>query len=420
MADTADLISLVYEETSAAGTKLPAGRKLNCWEVKKCGRQPGGEKTAELGICPATLEKDFDGFFGGKNSGRACWLVAGTFCKGQIQGTFAQKFKNCAQCEFYNQVMREEGTLFDPADRVMKYIDKTHEQRVDERTKELREAKEAVEATKEKLEKAYKDLEDVNNRSIMDMDIAARIQTSYFPKKVPENKYWDVSFIFNPVTKVSGDFYDFYTKDGLFRGVSLFDISGHGIGPGLLTLLARSVISEGNILDDSQRLGGIVGRINRRLIKELEAGSNFLTGVVLRFTENKVEYVNAGHSDILIRRRNTGRAELVKPKEAVFHGPILGLTSMKNSFPTILFRMRKGDMLLLFTDCLIESQNRAGEEYGFDRLMKSFSALSPDKSAEEGSRRLLSDFYAFTPKEGIRDDLTVILIKRTGDDPEDT
>jgi sigma-B regulation protein RsbU (phosphoserine phosphatase) len=209
-------------------------------------------------------------------------------------------------------------------------------------------------------------------------------------------------------------------KDGLLRGVSLFDISGHGIGPGLLTLLARSVISEGNILNDGEKLGGIVSRINRRLIKELEASSSFLTGVILRLTKNRVEYVNAGHSDILIRRRNTGRAELVKPKEAKFHGPILGLTSMKNSFSTVLFKMKKGDMLLLFTDCLIESQNKAGEEYGFDRLIKSFSALSPDKSAEEGNRRLLSDFYAFTPKEDIRDDLTVILIKRTEDDPEDT
>jgi transcription elongation factor Elf1 len=126
--------------------------KQNCWEVKKCGREPGGNKVSELGVCPASTEPNFDGLFGGKNSGRACWVVGGTFCKGQVQGTFANKFKNCSACNFYQQVMEEEGGLFHPADVVMRYIDKTHEQRVDERTQEIREAKEAVEAAKAALQ----------------------------------------------------------------------------------------------------------------------------------------------------------------------------------------------------------------------------------------------------------------------------
>jgi sigma-B regulation protein RsbU (phosphoserine phosphatase) len=344
--------------------------------------------------------------------------VAGTFCKGQIQGTFAQKFKNCSQCEFYNQVMLEEGELFDPADRVMKYIDKTHEQRVDERTKELREAKEAVEATKGELEKAYKNLEEINNRSSRDMDIAARIQTSYLPEKIPAAKGWDISLVFMPLAKVSGDFYDFYTKEGDLRGVSLFDVSGHGIGPGLLTLLARSIISEHLVLNDHLKLGSIVGGINYRLTKELETSSSFLTGVVLRFSGSRIEYVNAGHSDILIRH-NFGQAQSIKPREGVYHGPILGLKEMNRKFPTLHFGVKKGDMLLLYTDCFIESQNEAGEEYGTERLLQSFRKLSSEGSAKEGTDRLLSDFYAFTPKSNIRDDLTIILVKRT-DDPEDS
>ncbi len=82
--------------------------KLNCWEYKRCGRQPQGAHVKDLGLCPATLEEGLDGVHEGVNAGRACWVVSGTFCKGQVQGTFAQKFKNCEQCDFYQLVRTEE------------------------------------------------------------------------------------------------------------------------------------------------------------------------------------------------------------------------------------------------------------------------------------------------------------------------
>ena len=60
--------------------------KLNCREVKKCGREPGGSKTAELGICPAAITINYNGIHEGKNGGRSCWVIAGTLCGGQVQG----------------------------------------------------------------------------------------------------------------------------------------------------------------------------------------------------------------------------------------------------------------------------------------------------------------------------------------------
>jgi hypothetical protein len=82
--------------------------KLNCWEFKKCGRQPGGPKAQELGICPATVHQALDGSHHGKNAGRSCWVVAGSLCGGKIQGTYAQKLLNCWRCEFMNRVKKEE------------------------------------------------------------------------------------------------------------------------------------------------------------------------------------------------------------------------------------------------------------------------------------------------------------------------
>jgi len=87
-------------------------QKINCWEFKECGREPGGEKVEELGVCPAAIYENLNGIHQGKNSGRVCWLVAGTMCGGEVQGTFANKYKDCRECDFYHLVKQEEGEDF--------------------------------------------------------------------------------------------------------------------------------------------------------------------------------------------------------------------------------------------------------------------------------------------------------------------
>jgi hypothetical protein len=87
-------------------------KKHNCWEYKQCGREVGGSKVKELGTCPASTERRLDAIHAGENAGRACWVVAGTFCGGQMQGSFAKKFQNCEQCNFYAQVRKDEGSKF--------------------------------------------------------------------------------------------------------------------------------------------------------------------------------------------------------------------------------------------------------------------------------------------------------------------
>lgn len=86
--------------------------RKNCWKFLKCGREPNGEKADELGICPASLSNEFDGFNNGKKSGRFCWVVAGTYCDGEVSGTYAQKLQNCINCDFLKYVNNEEGREF--------------------------------------------------------------------------------------------------------------------------------------------------------------------------------------------------------------------------------------------------------------------------------------------------------------------
>ncbi|MEW6536455.1 MAG: two-CW domain-containing protein [Candidatus Auribacterota bacterium] len=64
---------------------------MNCWEFKKCGREKGGAKEKELGVCPVYPDH-----------GKHCARVKGTLCGGEIQGGFSSKLSNCMQCTFYH------------------------------------------------------------------------------------------------------------------------------------------------------------------------------------------------------------------------------------------------------------------------------------------------------------------------------
>lgn len=96
--------------------------KKNCWEFMECGRELLGKNVKELGICPAATYEKLDGANGGINAGRTCWLIAGTFCGGEIQGTFARKCQNCIECEFYRSVNSEEKNYYVHTERFINKI----------------------------------------------------------------------------------------------------------------------------------------------------------------------------------------------------------------------------------------------------------------------------------------------------------
>lgn len=98
--------------------------KLNCWEFKQCGREPGGKKN-DLGICPATVDPRLHGVHGGRLAGRACWVVAGTMCGNREQGTFATKYHNCEKCDFYKAVRIEEGSAYTLSIVLLKKLEET-------------------------------------------------------------------------------------------------------------------------------------------------------------------------------------------------------------------------------------------------------------------------------------------------------
>lgn len=63
---------------------------MNCWEFKICGREAGGAKECESGVCPAYPDK-----------GTQCARVTGTFCAGGMRTSFPMKLSMCLKCNFY-------------------------------------------------------------------------------------------------------------------------------------------------------------------------------------------------------------------------------------------------------------------------------------------------------------------------------
>lgn len=85
--------------------------RQNCWEFKKCGREPGGANAASKKTCPAAEDASLNGLNFGKNGGRICWAVAGTFCgEEEPIGEFAAQMLSCMDCDFFKKVLAEEGS----------------------------------------------------------------------------------------------------------------------------------------------------------------------------------------------------------------------------------------------------------------------------------------------------------------------
>ncbi len=126
-----------------------------------------------------------------------------------------------------------------------------------------------------------------------------------------------------------------------------------------------------------------------------------------------MEYVNAGHPDLVHRIGKTGEVRIVDNGENKFRGEPLGL-ALNHHLPSVIqFSVEKDDILLLFTDCILDARNRRKERYDMDRLVESLAG-APNGTAAEILDHLLASFDSFVKDVDLRDDFTVILAKRTG------
>ncbi|MGQ9843639.1 MAG: PP2C family protein-serine/threonine phosphatase [Spirochaetota bacterium] len=280
----------------------------------------------------------------------------------------------------------------------------TLENKVEERTRQLSEANQELKLALEQINKQ----QEIANK---DMMMAVNVQRSIIPQEAPTVNNYEVALYVQALSGVSGDFCDFYIQDNALVGVGLFDVSGHGIASGLLTILSKSIILRHFEKNANLHLGKVMEFINQELIQELEYVDNYLTGILLRFHDDKVEYVNAAHPEMLLKRKETNNVVKCAHKEKDIKGMFLGKSIVQATYTPLQFSMKPGDILLLYSDGITEQKNQAAEEFGLERL-KDVLLQAQCNSAQEICGYIIAAFNEFREEASIGDDLTIIVLKK--------
>jgi serine phosphatase RsbU (regulator of sigma subunit) len=240
-----------------------------------------------------------------------------------------------------------------------------------------------------------------------DLDVARAIQQSLLPNSMPEVEGFEISAWNQPADQTGGDYYDWQPlPDGRVL-VALADVTGHGIGPALLAAVCRAYARTNFHVDDD--LMSAMVRINASLANDLTEG-RFITFVAAICAPGKagVEMLSAGHGPLFVY---TFRHDCFDAMEA--QGLPLGISPSLISDPPHHLEMGTGDLLVLATDGFFEWTNAQGEQFGKERLEQIVRA-----SRERHPKQIIDALYraviSFSGGTEQKDDLTAIVIKRTG------
>ena len=241
-----------------------------------------------------------------------------------------------------------------------------------------------------------------------DLEIAREIQTWLVPAQPPVVGNAEVAFWTRPQNSVAGDYYDaFYPLADAASGGKLMlvmaDVAGKSVPAALLmaTLQAslRTLASEG------LPLGPLAVRLNRYACEHSLGGQRFTTAVLAEYdpSTRKLSYVNAGHNSPIIRRTD-GSTERLESG-----GLPLGITT-EAAFVTSEVELRSGDILVLFTDGVVEAFNSAGEEFSDARWLDLVRNL-PTVPAKESLHFLLQSVENFVGQTRQSDDITCLVLR---------
>ena len=284
-------------------------------------------------------------------------------------------------------------------------------QRVEERTEELQATLDELESMNDSLVSTNRSLEEARRVAVNDIEMAVSVQTSVLQKDAPASGEWDVAYAFKPMAGVSGDFYDFYQFDGRLKGIGLFDVSGHGVSSALVTMLAKSIIFRIFSKNPSAGLGEVFTRFDRELFSEIGKSSYYLSGVLVRFGEDTIDYVNAGHHDIYVKSAAGARPVLDDRGESIT-GFFLGLMREDHRYDQLSFPVKPGEYIVMFTDGLTEARNDIDELYGAERAQRALDG-APAGDAWEVLDYLLADLSSFVKnRDRLNDDMTIIIARR--------
>jgi phosphoserine phosphatase RsbU/P len=242
-----------------------------------------------------------------------------------------------------------------------------------------------------------------NNSLLKELEIAKQIQLSLLPPSPPPLTGIDCAGRCVAATHIGGDYYDIFLN-GDEVALVMADVSGHSVGAALIMVETRSVLRA-----QLQTLHGpaeILTALNDLLHDDLSRAELFITMSYLSYhTESgRLRYTNAGHPPPLLYRAST---ETFLELDA--EGLIIGVK--KNvEFEERSLAVENGDLLLLYTDGIIEAEGPGGELFGTRRL-QTILTRERRKPACEIITAVLTAVRAFSGANSFKDDISMLVLK---------
>lgn len=261
--------------------------------------------------------------------------------------------------------------------------------------------------------KEYEQFLAENQTMHSDRIVAQQIQKSMLPVAYPaftEFPQIDLFADMDSANEAGGDFYDFFKIDDDHICFSIADIEGKGIPAAMYMAVAKSLIQLR--LESGETLSNVFSAVNKQLCQS-SMQKRFITmwTGILEISTGKITYVNAGHNAPIIKRKNE-KAELLKNRSGI---PIASFYSKKKSvgsYNEFEMEIRKGDVLILYTDGIIEAMNTNSEIFGEQRLLELIDLyVSDEKDAKEISSYIRRQVLSFSNNVTQDDDITLLIIK---------
>lgn len=231
---------------------------------------------------------------------------------------------------------------------------------------------------------------------------ARRIQMSILPRHVPQVGDFDVFGLSNPAELVGGDFYDFIPLSESF-GAAIADASGHGL---LAALLVRDIYVGLRMgIGNDFKIARTIERLNR-IFSKSRLTTKFVSLFYGEFDSNgDIVYVNAGHpSPLHLHAAHGGFSEM--PSTGMVLGPMPDAVYGRRAT-----HMDPGDVVLLYTDGVVEAHDAKGREFGVARLKRLVSEARRHP-AREIAQRVANAVKSWRGGAAPEDDVTVVAIKR--------
>ncbi|HEY8400388.1 MAG TPA: GAF domain-containing SpoIIE family protein phosphatase [Cytophagaceae bacterium] len=246
-----------------------------------------------------------------------------------------------------------------------------------------------------------------NERYKEELKIAKEVQRSLFPESLIFNIHVEMSAFSKAADEVGGDYYDVYEYSNEKLAVVIGDVSGNGTSAAFNMAQMKGVFQSLIQLDIPS--DQFMNYANKALSRCLEKRSFITLSLFLVDIAKKTfQFARAGHCPPLYFNNATKETYYLQSKG-------LGLGIIRNKdyskhIEKIDCSYSSGDVMILFTDGIVEACNESNEEFGFERL-KNLLFLNSHLNTKQISDKIVEDLYAFTGTKNLNDDYTFLVIK---------